>query len=52
MTVYLRLQLQRQHNFVEILKKPKTNSTTVYHLILRFRKCIILNFGEKQLLKS
>ena len=37
LTVYLRLQLQRQHNFVKILRKHKTNSTTVYILILRFR---------------
>ena len=36
LTVYLRLQLQRQHNFVEIVRKHKNNSATVYNLILRF----------------
>ena len=36
LTVYLRLQLQRQHSFVKNLRKHKNNSTTVYHLISQF----------------
>ena len=34
--VDLRLQLQRQHNFVKILRKHKNNSNTVYSLISPF----------------
>ena len=36
LTVYLRLQLQRQHGFNKNLRKHKNNSTTVYSLILWF----------------
>ena len=36
LTVCLRLQLHRQHNFVKNLRKHKNNSLTVYSLILLF----------------